>query len=137
MNSYFKNNIEYLSAELSRVDLILKLQVLRYRAVKQDSEDFDPLSGTFISEEEIDRILINIKEDDTIFSQNIYEIQSITKSIKELKKQGAKKLYVACTHGLFAGDAIKKLTSAAKSSSIFEVAFKIFINQNFFNSIII
>ena len=30
-------------------------------------------------------------------------------AIKELKKQGAKKVYVACTHGLFAGDSIKKL----------------------------
>ena len=37
---------------------------------------------------------------------------TMAKSIKELKKQGAKKVYVACTHGLFAGDAIKKLTSA-------------------------
>ena len=33
-------------------------------------------------------------------------------SIKELKKQGAKKIFVACTHGLFAGDAIKKLSTA-------------------------
>jgi len=33
-------------------------------------------------------------------------------AIKELKKHGAKKVYVACTHGLFAGDAIKKLSSA-------------------------
>ncbi len=33
-------------------------------------------------------------------------------SIKELRKQGAKKVYVSCTHGLFAGDAIKKLSSA-------------------------
>jgi len=33
-------------------------------------------------------------------------------SIQELKKHGAKKVSVACTHGLFAGDAIKKLNSA-------------------------
>jgi len=33
-------------------------------------------------------------------------------SINELKKQKAKKIYVACTHGLFAGDAIRKLNSA-------------------------
>jgi ribose-phosphate pyrophosphokinase len=37
---------------------------------------------------------------------------TMAKSIKELKKSGAKKVYVACTHGLFAGDAIKKLTVA-------------------------
>jgi ribose-phosphate pyrophosphokinase len=33
-------------------------------------------------------------------------------SIKELKKQGAKNVFVSCTHGLFAGEAIKKLLSA-------------------------
>ena len=33
-------------------------------------------------------------------------------AIKELKKQGAGKVYVACTHGLFAGDSINKLKQA-------------------------
>ena len=33
-------------------------------------------------------------------------------SIKELKKQGAKQVFVACTHGLFAGEAVKKIISA-------------------------
>lgn len=33
-------------------------------------------------------------------------------AIKELKKQGAKKVLVACTHGLFAADAIKKLSTS-------------------------
>ena len=33
-------------------------------------------------------------------------------SIQELKKHGAKKVSVACTHGLFAGDAVRKLNSA-------------------------
>jgi len=37
---------------------------------------------------------------------------TMAKSIKELKKQGAKNVIVACTHGLFAGDAIKNLKSA-------------------------
>ena len=37
---------------------------------------------------------------------------TMAKSIKELKKYGAKSVFVACTHGLFAGDAVKKLTSA-------------------------
>jgi len=33
-------------------------------------------------------------------------------AIKELKKHGANKVFIACTHGLFAGDAIKKLSTA-------------------------
>ena len=36
----------------------------------------------------------------------------MAKSINELKKHGASKVFVSCTHGLFAGDAIKKLISA-------------------------
>ncbi len=37
---------------------------------------------------------------------------TMAESIKELKKHGAKRVLVACTHGLFAGEAIKKLKSA-------------------------
>jgi len=37
---------------------------------------------------------------------------TMAKSIQELKKHGAKNVFVACTHGLFAGDAAKKLNSA-------------------------
>ena len=37
---------------------------------------------------------------------------TMAKSIKELKKYGAKKVFVSCTHDLFAGEAIKKLTYA-------------------------
>jgi ribose-phosphate pyrophosphokinase len=37
---------------------------------------------------------------------------TMAKSIHHLKKHGAKKVMVACTHGLFAGEAIKKLKSS-------------------------
>lgn len=37
---------------------------------------------------------------------------TMAKSINELRKQGADKVYVSCTHGLFAGSAIKKLKYA-------------------------
>ena len=37
---------------------------------------------------------------------------TMAKSIEQLKKQGATKVSAACTHGLFIGDAIDKLTKA-------------------------
>jgi ribose-phosphate pyrophosphokinase len=37
---------------------------------------------------------------------------TMAKSIHQLKKHGAKKVIVACTHGLFAGDAVKKLQNS-------------------------
>jgi ribose-phosphate pyrophosphokinase len=36
----------------------------------------------------------------------------MAQSIRELKKQGAKSVVVACTHGLFVGGAKEKLLSA-------------------------
>ena len=36
----------------------------------------------------------------------------MAKAIKELKKQGAKKVSIACTHGLFVGGAKEKIISA-------------------------
>lgn len=39
-------------------------------------------------------------------------------AIKELKKHGAKKVFVSCTHGLFAGEAIKKLKGAGCEEEI-------------------
>ncbi|MEF8847819.1 MAG: phosphoribosyltransferase family protein, partial [Candidatus Thermoplasmatota archaeon] len=37
---------------------------------------------------------------------------TMAKSIKSLKKQGAEKIFVCCTHGLFADKAVEKLRSA-------------------------
>ena len=37
---------------------------------------------------------------------------TMAKSINQLKKHGAKNVFVACTHGLFAGDAVKKLVTS-------------------------
>ena len=37
---------------------------------------------------------------------------TMAKSINQLKKHGAKNVFVACTHGLFAGDAVKKLMNS-------------------------
>ena len=36
----------------------------------------------------------------------------MAKSIRELKNQGADKVFVACTHGLFVGDSVRKIVAA-------------------------
>ena len=37
---------------------------------------------------------------------------TMAKSIRELKNQGADKVFVACTHGLFVGDSVRKIVAA-------------------------
>ena len=43
---------------------------------------------------------------------------TMAKAVEEMKKQGAKKIYVACTHGLFIGNAIDKIEKAGASEVI-------------------
>jgi len=77
--------------------------------------DFDYMEKT-----RIDGTTVKIKPKNLdVHNKNVAIIDDIIStgstmalSIKELKKHGAKRVLVACTHGLFAGEAIKKLRSA-------------------------
>jgi len=107
------------------IDMILAPDKGAFERAKQASEiigcDFDYLEKT-----RIDGTTIEIKPKE-LDSQNknvaiIDDIIStggtMAKSIQQLKKHGAKNVYVACTHGLFAGNAIKKLSSAGSKEII-------------------
>ena len=43
---------------------------------------------------------------------------TMAKAVSEIKRQGAKEIYVACTHGLFVGEAIDKITAAGATEII-------------------
>ena len=77
--------------------------------------DFDYMEKTRIDENtvEIKPKKLDAKNKNVAIIDDIISTGgTMALSIKELKKQGAKKVYTACTHGLFAGDAIKKLSNA-------------------------
>jgi len=101
------------------IDMVLAPDKGALKRAKQASEiigcDFDYMEKT-----RIDGTTIEIKPKE-LDSQNknvaiIDDIIStggtMAKSIQQLKKHGAKNVYVACTHGLFAENAIKKMSSA-------------------------
>lgn len=101
------------------LDLILAPDKGALNKVKQASNivgcDFDYMEKT-----RIDGKTVEIKPKNLdVQNKNVGIIDDIistggtmAKSIKELKIQGAKKVYVSCTHGLFAGDAITKLSQS-------------------------
>jgi ribose-phosphate pyrophosphokinase len=101
------------------IDMVLAPDKGALERVKQASKiiecDFDYMEKT-----RIDGTTIEIKPKKlNAQNKNIAIIDDIistggtmAKSIQELKKHGAKNVYVACTHGLFAGDAMKKLNSS-------------------------
>jgi len=101
------------------IDLILAPDKGALERAKQASKiigcDFDYMDKT-----RIDGATVEIKPKKLdVQNKNVAIIDDIIStggtmaiSIQELKKHGAKKVSVACTHGLFAGDAIKKLNSA-------------------------
>jgi len=101
------------------VDMVLAPDKGALERAKQASQiiscDFDYMEKTRIDGTTIE---IKPKKLDTK-NKNVAIIDDIistggtmAKSIQELKKNGAKNVFVACTHGLFAGNAVKKLTSA-------------------------
>lgn len=107
------------------IDMILAPDKGALKRAKQASEligcDFDYMEKTRIDGTTIE---IKPKELDS-HNKNVAIIDDIistggtmAKSIQELKKHGAKNVYVACTHGLFAGNAIKKLSSAGSKEII-------------------
>jgi ribose-phosphate pyrophosphokinase len=86
---------------------------------KQASEiiecDFDYMEKTRIDGETIEIKPKKLDANDknvAIIDDIISTGGTMAKSINQLKKHGAKNVYVACTHGLFAGDAVKKLVNS-------------------------
>ena len=86
----------------------------------RQASDIMGCSFDYIEKTRIDGATVEIKPKDlqvnnkkvVIIDDIISTGGTMAKSIKELKKQGTKKILVACTHGLFAGEAIKKIISA-------------------------
>jgi len=108
---------EYLKKK--NIDMILAPDKGALERAKQASKiigcDFDYMEKT-----RIDGKTVKIKPKNLeVRNKNVAIIDDIistggtmAKSIKQLKKNEAKKIFVACTHGLFAGDSVKKLTDA-------------------------
>jgi ribose-phosphate pyrophosphokinase len=101
------------------IDMILAPDKGALDGVKKASKiincDFDYMEKTRIDGTTIEIKPKNLDAKDknvAIIDDIISTGGTMARSIQELKKQGAKKVFVACTHGLFAGNAIKKLTSA-------------------------
>jgi ribose-phosphate pyrophosphokinase len=101
------------------IDLILAPDKGALERAKQASKiigcDFDYMDKTRIdgTTVEIKPKKLNAQNKNVAIIDDIISTGgTMALSIQELKKHGAKKVSVACTHGLFAGDAIKKLNSA-------------------------
>lgn len=101
------------------IDMVLAPDKGALDRAKKASEiigcDFDYMEKTRIDGETIEIIPKKLdaqNKNAAIIDDIISTGGTMAKSIQELKKNGAKNVFVACTHGLFAGDAVKKLNSA-------------------------
>ena len=105
--------------KVKKIDLILAPDKGALNRAKKASDiiecDFDYMEKTRIDGEtiEVKPKKLNVENKNVAIIDDIISTGgTMAKSIQQLKKQGAKNVFVACTHGLFAGEAIKKLTSA-------------------------
>jgi ribose-phosphate pyrophosphokinase len=101
------------------IDMVLAPDKGALDKAKKASEiigcDFDYMEKTRIDGETIEikpKKLDAQNKNAAIIDDIISTGGTMAKSIQELKKNGAKNVFVACTHGLFAGDAVKKINSA-------------------------
>lgn len=108
-----------------QIDMILAPDKGAINRVKNASKiigcDYDYMEKTRIDGETIEIKPKNLdakNKNVAIIDDIISTGGTMAKSIHELKKHNAKDVYVACTHGLFAGDAVKKLLSAGCSEII-------------------
>lgn len=102
-----------------KVDMVLapdKGALLRAKQTSQIIDcDFDFMEKTRIDGSTVEIKPKNLEAEGNnvaIIDDIISTGNTMAKSIIELKKQGANKVFVSCTHGLFAGDAIKNLDNA-------------------------
>ena len=101
------------------LDMVLAPDKGALNRAKRASEiincDFDYMEKTRIDGETVEIKPKNLDVENKnvgIIDDIISTGGTMAKSIKELRKQKAKKIFVSCTHGLFADQAIKKLNSA-------------------------
>ena len=102
-----------------KIDLILAPDKGALDRAKRSSEiincDFDYMEKTRIDGNTVEMKpkKLQVKNKNVAIVDDIISTGgTMALAIKELKKQGARKVYVACTHGLFAADSIKKLKVA-------------------------
>ena len=80
MTTYYETNLQHISEELKRIDLLIQLHVLKIRCKK---EVVDGFQGLYVSEEEINTIL-----DDTYPSTDEDQhIQTLIERIAELEQE--------------------------------------------------
>jgi len=62
---------------------------------------------------EVMHIIGEVKDKDAIIVDDIVDTAgTLTKTVQALKENGARKVYAACTHGIFSGKAIERISSS-------------------------
>ena len=81
MTTYYEDNMQHISEELKRIDLLIHLQILR---IRQKKEVVDEFQGMYVSDEEINTIL-----DDTYPANDDadHHIQTLIEHIAELEPE--------------------------------------------------
>ena len=91
MTTHYETNLQHISEELKRIDLLIYQQILR---ISQKKEVVDGFQGLYISDEEINSILDNTypANDEDRHIQNLIErIAEIETEIEEKKAESKKR----------------------------------------------
>jgi len=101
MNDYFQNNIEHIIAEISRIELKIRLKLAGLRSVNGHNND-EQFRGLYVSEDEVDSILgtdLNGTDSETLRSQQS-DVVELTNSILQLEKDIASRKLESLRRGI-------------------------------------
>jgi len=93
MTHYYEDNLQYISEELKRIDLMIHLQVER---IRQKKDVVDGFQGLYVSDEEIDSIL----EDTYPANDDNQHIQTLNSLIAEIETQIEEKVIESQEKGI-------------------------------------
>nr|QNO51022.1 ATP-dependent zinc metalloprotease FtsH [Methanosarcinales archaeon ANME-1 ERB6] len=93
MTSYYDTNLQHISEELKRVDLLIRLQVLK---IRQKKEVVDGFQGLYVSEDEINTIL----DDTYTANDDDQHIQTLIERIAELEQEIEEKKVESLRRGI-------------------------------------
>jgi ATP-dependent 26S proteasome regulatory subunit len=100
MGDYFQNSIDHIMAEIGRIELKLRLNMITMRA-GSGSDKTDNFKGLYISEKEIESIFGTNRQAEASQSQTYkLDYQNLIKSLTELEKEISLKKEESLGHGI-------------------------------------
>jgi len=103
MRDYYQNSLQHILDEITRIDLFLHLQVLKFRSQRHPADTSDQFQGLYISEQEVNELISGKTAQFGWFQQSDLEnpeYETFFKAIQNTSKNISEKVKVSIEKGV-------------------------------------